>query len=182
MVIWPPAESIREQREIFLKSVYEKYCVMIDCTEVFTERRKSSAQAVTWSDYKHPYTFKCLVGITPSGFISFLCSCYGGRASDRFITRDNGFYYLLERDDGVMAERGFQVQEDLLLHFCRLVVPPGARVKSQMTKFEVRKTKEVANLLIQFLCCIVQFEAKTYKIQRKGFAEVTGNFHYKLAD
>ena len=81
-----------------------------------------------------------------------------------------------------MAERGFQVQEDLLLHFCRLVVPPGARVKRQMTKSEVRKTKEVANLLIQFLCCIVQFEAKTYKIQRKGFAEVTGNFHYKLAD
>ena len=40
-----------------------------------------------------------------------------------------------------MADRGFQIQEDLLLHFCRLVVPPGARVKSQ-------KTKEVANLRI----------------------------------
>ena len=47
-----------------------------------------------------------------------------------------------------MADRGFQIQEDLLLHFCRLVVPPGARVKSQMTKFEVKKTKEVVNLRI----------------------------------
>ena len=28
----------------------------------------------------------------------------------------------------------------------------------------------------------MQFEAKTYKNQRKGFAEVTGNFHYKFAD
>ena len=29
-----------------------------------------------------------------------------------------------------------------------MVVPPGARVKSQMKKFEVKKTKEVANLRI----------------------------------
>ena len=36
----------------------------------------------------------------------------------------------------------------LLLHFCRLVVPPGARVKRQMTMSEVKKTKEAANLRI----------------------------------
>ena len=28
----------------------------------------------------------------------------------------------------------------------------------------------------------MQFEAKTYKNQRKGFAEVPNNFHYKFAD
>ena len=28
----------------------------------------------------------------------------------------------------------------------------------------------------------MQFEAKPYQNQRNGFAEVTGNFHYKLAD
>ena len=58
---------------------------------------------------------------------------------------DSGFSKLLERDDEVMAARNFQIQEDLLLHFCRLVVPPCARVKSQMTTPEVKKTKEVAN-------------------------------------
>ena len=47
-----------------------------------------------------------------------------------------------------MADSGFQIQEDLLLHFCRLVVPLGARVKSQMTGSEVKKTKEAANLQI----------------------------------
>ena len=31
------------------------------------------------------------------------------------------------------------------------------------------------------LCSMAQFEAKTYKNQKKGFTEVTGNFHYKLA-
>ena len=59
-----------------------------------------------------------------------------------------GFYDLLERDDEIMADRGLQIQEDLLLHFCILVVPPGATVKTQMRKSEVKKTKEVTNLRI----------------------------------
>ena len=115
----------------------------LNCTEVFIKRPKSlSAQTATWSDYKHYNTFKFLVGIAPTGSISFLSSCYGGRASDEFITRDSGFYNLLEIDDEVMANKGFQIQEDLLLHFCRLVVPPGANMKSQMTKSEVKKKRK----------------------------------------
>ena len=67
-------------------------------------------QAATWSDYKYHNTIKFLVRISPSiGFITFLSSCYSGRASDKFITKDSGFYDLLERDDVVMADRGFQI-------------------------------------------------------------------------
>ena len=47
-----------------------------------------------------------------------------------------------------MADRGFQIQEDLLLQFCNLQVLSGARKKSQMTKKEVQKTKNIANLRI----------------------------------
>ena len=47
-----------------------------------------------------------------------------------------------------MADRGFLIQEDLLFHFCDLLVPPGARTKGQMTKKKVKKTKEIANLRI----------------------------------
>ena len=86
---------------------------------------------------KHHNTIKFLVGISPSGFITFLSSCYGGRASDKFITKDSGFYDLIQRDNVVMADRGFQIQEDLLLHFCILQVPPGARTNTQMTKKEL---------------------------------------------
>ena len=64
------------------------------------------------------------------------------------MARDSGFYNLLERDDEVMADMGFQIQGELLLHFCRLVAPPGTRVQSQMTKSNVRKTKKKANLRI----------------------------------
>ena len=68
------------------------------------KRPKSlSAQASTWSDYKHHNTFRFLVGITPTGFISFLSSCYGGRASDKCFTRGGGFHDLFERDDKVIG-------------------------------------------------------------------------------
>ncbi|XP_065645607.1 uncharacterized protein LOC136076070 [Hydra vulgaris] len=105
-------------------------------------------QAVTWSDYKHHNTVKVLIGIAPNGYITFLSKCYGGRASDKFITSDSGFYNLLERGDEVMADRGFQIREELLFCYCSLSVPPGARVKSQMTATECKKTTDVANLRI----------------------------------
>ncbi|XP_065671828.1 uncharacterized protein LOC136089697 [Hydra vulgaris] len=105
-------------------------------------------QAVTWSDYKHHNTVKVLIGIAPNGYITFLSKCYGGRASDKFITSDSGFYNLLERGDEVMADRGFQIREELLFCYCSLSVPPGARVKSQMTATECKKTTDVKNLRI----------------------------------
>ena len=146
MVVWPPKESVKESLpEIFLRPGYGKCRVTIDCAKVLIERPKSlSTQAAIWSDYKHHNTFKCLVGITPTGFILFLSSCYGARASNKFSTKDSGFYDLLERDDEIMADRGLQIREDLLLYFCRLVVSPDARVKNTMTKPDVKKTKEVA--------------------------------------
>ena len=45
-----------------------------------------------------------------------------------------------------MADRCFSRR--FVFHFHRLVVPPGARMKNQMTKSEVKNTKEEANLRI----------------------------------
>ena len=56
---------------------------------------------------------------------------------------DSSFYDLLERDDVVMADRGFQIQEDLLLHFCNIQVPSGARTKSQMTKKRYKRQNKL---------------------------------------
>ena len=49
----------------------------------------------------------------------FLRSCYGSRASVKFNTKGT-FYEVLEHEDVVIADRGFQIQENLLLHFCNL--------------------------------------------------------------
>lgn len=150
LVVWLPREAIRDNLpDAFIKTGHSKCRVIIDCTEVFIARPKSLLnQAATWSDYKHHNTIKFLIGISPAGFITFLSDCYGGQASNRYITKDSGFYELLERDDEVMADRGFQIREELLLKFCSLSVPPGARIKSQMTSTECKNAKEIANLRI----------------------------------
>ena len=109
---------------------------------MFIERPKAvDIQAATWSDYKKHNTVKFLIGISPTGFITFLLDCYGGRASDQFICKDSGFYELLDPYDEIMADRGFQIREELLLQFCTLTVPPRARLKSQMTSRECTKTE-----------------------------------------
>ena len=45
---------------------------------------------------------------------------------------------------------------------CTLIVPPGARIKSQVTNLELRKTKKIANLRIHVERAINRI--KSYKI------------------
>lgn len=40
----------------------------------------------------------------------------GGRTSDVHIVQQSGFYDILEPHDEVMADRGFTIAEDLILH------------------------------------------------------------------
>ena len=94
---------------------------MGDALEVDTTRSNHRCpksvylQAATWSDYKHHNTLKFLIGISPSGFITFVSDSYGGRTSDVYICKDSNFYDLLERKDEIMADRGLQIKEELLL-------------------------------------------------------------------
>ena len=47
-----------------------------------------------------------------------------------FIYADSNFYDLLEREDEIMADIGFQIKEEFLLRLCQFYVPHGAHVKS----------------------------------------------------
>ena len=73
LVTWLPQEVIRDNLpEAFIKTENNKCRVILDCAEVLIERPKSlDCQAATRRDYNF------LVGISPSGSINFLSSCYG---------------------------------------------------------------------------------------------------------
>ena len=64
----------------------------------------------------------------------------------KFSTVATGFCDCLDLHDEVMANRGFQIKEELMLKICTLSAPTGARVKAQMTTAECKTTKDVANL------------------------------------
>ena len=75
------------------KELFPNCRCIIDCSEIFIEIPISfDARAKTFSNYKKHNTVKFLVGITPCGAISFLSKCWGGRASDKTITQESGFF------------------------------------------------------------------------------------------
>ncbi|XP_062583089.1 uncharacterized protein LOC134244859 [Saccostrea cucullata] len=147
LVFNPSKEVVRENLPpAFRSKKYSSVRHIIDCTEVFLEKPQNlEVQTKTWSDYKHHHTAKFLISINPSGMINFLSDCWGGRTSDKYITNRSGFYSLIEPYDVIMADRGFQIKEEVTLLHANLMVPPGRRGACQMSADEVQQTKQIAN-------------------------------------
>lgn len=144
----PPKEVVRANLPPPPFKTPRYSCVrhIIDCSEVFIEMPQSmTVSNQCWSDYKHKFTAKFLVSITPAGMINSVSNCRGGRASDKYITINSGFFHLIEPHDSVMADKGFSsLIEALTLHHANLLVPPGKHGIAQMTASYVQKTKEIA--------------------------------------
>lgn len=96
------------------RQYYPTTRVIVDCTEIFIGHPSASeCQRETFSTYKHHNTAKGLIGISPSGQISFISPLYAGRCSDKKIIRHCGILDLIEEGDGMMADRGFDISRDL---------------------------------------------------------------------
>jgi len=63
---------------------------------------------------------KALVGISPSGAITFVSSLHSGSISDKELTRQSGILALLDRGDSV---RGFDIETDLIPLGVKLNIP-----------------------------------------------------------
>ena len=80
--------------------------LIIDCTEFFIETPSSLVNpAITYSSYKSHNTFKVLVGISPSGAVTFLSQLWGDSAFDKHILRESGLLNILEAGDSIMADK-----------------------------------------------------------------------------
>ena len=107
------------------KEKYPSTRVIIDATEIYIEQPKlPELQQTTFSNYKNDNTYKILVGISPDGAVTFVSSLYLGCISDKELTKKSGILDLLEPGDSVMADRGFEIEEDLMLIGVRLNIPP----------------------------------------------------------
>ncbi|XP_028416844.1 uncharacterized protein LOC114541054 [Dendronephthya gigantea] len=149
LIIWPTRAQIKENLPKCFKALYPKVRCIIDCFECFTNTPSGLDLAATmWSEYKHHYTYKVLVAITPNGAISYVSPAYGGRATDVFIVRDSGFLNLVEPFDEIMADRGFKIREELMMHMATLCIPPSKAKSMQMLPSDVRKTSNIANVRI----------------------------------
>ena len=122
-IVWPEREALRRNIPSSFKNFKNCVCT-IDCN------------------------IKYLVGITPSGTVSFLSAGWGGRASDKEITRNSGFLDKVTFGDCVLADRGFLIEEKLATRGEVLRIPALTRGKAQMSAKDVDMSRQIAHVRI----------------------------------
>lgn len=147
--LWMPKGLVHAAMPEQFKKNYPTTRVILDATEIYVEQPKlPEIQQMTFSSYKNDNTYKGLVGISPNGVITFVSPLYPGSISDKELTRRSGIFNLLEEGDSVMADRGFDIEEDLALLGVRLNIPPFLRGKAQLSQRELISTRRIASLRI----------------------------------
>ena len=160
--IWPSGEFVDTCMPTCFKNAFPKTRVIIDCTEILIEMPTSCrSQCVTFSSYKNHNTAKGLLGIAPTGYPCFVSKLYAGRMSDKKITHDCGILDLLEEGDQIMADRGFDIADDLPAGVT-LNIPAFLSGDEQLTVKDEIATRRIASVRVHVERAISRI--KNYRI------------------
>ena len=95
--IWPTKQQIVHSMPDCFKNTYPSTRVIIDCTELYVQVPSSLAiQSALFSSYKHRCAYKGLLGISPSGAVTFISQLYPWFISDKEIAARSGFLTLFD--------------------------------------------------------------------------------------
>ncbi|XP_065901947.1 uncharacterized protein [Dysidea avara] len=146
---FPSWHIVKKYMPDSFKKDYPNTRIIIDATEFYIERPSSLlSQACTFSSYKNRNTVKVLIGVTPSGAISFVSEAYEGSISDRKLVALSGIIEKLEPGDEIMADKGFTIEDLLIPYGIRLNMPPFLQSNAQMAANDVFLTKKIASLRV----------------------------------
>ena len=150
MPLWPSRAMINADMPDCFRTMYPSTRVILVATEIRVEKPSlPQLQQVTFSNYKNTNNYyKVLVGISPSGIITFISKLYVGSISDKELMRNSEILDLLEPGDSVMADQGFDIQDNLALLGVKLNIPPFLKGKSQLTEKELVETRRIASIRI----------------------------------
>ncbi|XP_070537880.1 uncharacterized protein [Ptychodera flava] len=145
-----PDRDELNQHKLLSFSRFPDTRVVIDCTEMFTQSPSSlTARKQVWSEYKHHNTVKFLIGIGPNGAVTYVSNMWGGRASDKYITKNSDFLDYLSHGDAVMADRGFTVSADLSSVGVSLNIPAfKGSERDQLLPAEIEHSRRIAEARI----------------------------------
>ncbi|GBM70437.1 hypothetical protein AVEN_154431-1, partial [Araneus ventricosus] len=113
-----PSKSkvVKSMPTTFLKtktSILKTKTVESLLTVLSFQYRNLTVQQMTFSFYKNTNTLKGMIGIMPSGTNSFISLLYCGSISDKELFIKSQLKDLLEPNDVVMADKGFQIEQEL---------------------------------------------------------------------
>ncbi len=166
--IWPNREIIDTHMPSDFKKKFPKTRVVLDGSEIPIEKPSNpKEQSGTWSSYKNRNTLKILVGISPRGDVSYISDVYGGAASDRAIVERSELLKegKFDREDSVMADRGFVVHDLFCLHQVHVNIPTVMRNMVQLPPDKVIRDRRIASKRVHVERIIGL--AKTYKILKE---------------
>ena len=167
-IFWPEKDAIISNMPDCFKLQYSKAVCIIDCSEIFIQRPSSlKARAQTYSNYKHHNTVKFLLATTPTGAISFVSKCWGCRVSDKHLTVSSGLLQLIHRGDLVVADRDFNIADELAFVVATLKIPPFTKGKPQLSQREVELSRDLSWIRIHVERAIGRL--KNYKLLRTTF-------------
>ena len=114
--IWPSKSVVIATVLDDFKDKFPNTPVITDCTEVFCEMPNIlQLNLELFSSYKDHVTLKGLVGIAPSGAITFVSRLYTGSISDREIVESGFLSQQYDDNDSIMADKGFTIEDKLPL-------------------------------------------------------------------
>ena len=149
LIKWPSKKVVKGNMPQIFKDLYPSCRCIIDCSEIFIERSLSfQARAQTYSNYKKHNTIKFLIAITPNGVVSFISKCCRGLVTDKVITQESGLLQLLEPGDLALADRGFNVAEDVAMHMAKLEIPAFCRGVRQLSQRDTECSAKLSKVRI----------------------------------
>lgn len=89
-----------------------------------------------------------MVGITPTGAVSFVSKAFGGRTSEKVVTQCSGVLDLVERDDQILADRGILISDEVSSRNASLIMPDFTKGKKQLSAREVERSRKIARVRI----------------------------------
>ncbi|XP_061177647.1 uncharacterized protein LOC133186406 isoform X2 [Saccostrea echinata] len=152
--IWPHRNVIKENMPSKFKEEFPTTFGILDCTEIKINKPASlKAQSQTYSDYKSCNTMKGLVVCDPRGSVTFASMLFSGGISDKDIFVQSKFEDMLKdlldegyllQGDGLMADKGFNIEEEVEKCGLQLNIPPFATIGKRMSKSDALLTKKIA--------------------------------------
>ena len=92
--------------------------------------------------------YQVLLGTTPQGVVSFVSESWGGRVSDKYLTKHYGILKKLLPGDIVLADCDFDITDSVGTMQATLHIPAFTKGKSQLPAAEVEQTRTIANVRI----------------------------------
>ncbi|XP_014239010.1 uncharacterized protein LOC106660532 [Trichogramma pretiosum] len=143
---WPSKEEILNN----MPKCFDKYKgtrIVLDCLEIPIRQSKClKCRIPTYSNYKGRHTVKIMLGVTPSGMISYVSKAYGGRVSDKAIFKRS---HLLDRMirgvDQIMIDRGFLIERECAEFGIKIIRPPFLRKKKKFSANEATSGADISS-------------------------------------